>query len=89
MADRRSQSRTLNSKSPIVGLEYTHINAVGFHALYVLFGAVSPQAERVNVKAISERLGHSNVSLTLNVYSHLLPGLQTQAAQALDKRLSE
>lgn len=46
-------------------------------------------AEAVNIKAISERLGHSNVSLTLNVYSHLLPGTQAQAAEVLDRRLSE
>lgn len=46
-------------------------------------------AEGVNIKAISERLGHSNVALTLNVYSHLLPGLQEAAADALDRRLAE
>jgi integrase len=46
-------------------------------------------AEGVNIKAISERLGHSNVALTLNVYSHLLPGLQAAAADALDRRLAE
>ena len=45
-------------------------------------------ADGVNIKAISERLGHGNISLTLNVYSHLLPGLQEAAAEALDRRLS-
>ncbi|MFQ6029338.1 MAG: site-specific integrase [Dehalococcoidia bacterium] len=45
-------------------------------------------AEGVNIKVISERLGHSNVPLTLNVYSHLLPGLQEHAAQVLDKMLA-
>jgi integrase len=46
-------------------------------------------AEGVNIKAISERLGHSDVRLTLQVYSHLLPGLQASAAEALDRRLAE
>jgi integrase len=45
-------------------------------------------AEGVNIKAISERLGHSDVRLTLQVYSHLLPGLQASAAEALDRRLA-
>jgi integrase len=45
-------------------------------------------AEGVNIKAISERLGHSDIRLTLQVYSHLLPGLQANAAEALDRRLA-
>lgn len=45
-------------------------------------------AEGVNIKAISERLGHSDVRLTLQVYSHLLPGLQASAAEALDRILA-
>lgn len=37
-----------------------------------------------NVKTIQERLGHAKVELTLRVYSHLLPGIQRQAADKLD-----
>ncbi len=44
-------------------------------------------AEGVSIKAIAERLGHSNPALTLNIYSHLLPGLQENAVRLLDKRL--
>jgi hypothetical protein len=29
-------------------------------------------------------LGHANVGITLNLYSHLVPGLTTQAADRLD-----
>ena len=36
--------------------------------------------DRENVKVVSERLGHANVSVTLNTYSHVLPGDQRQAA---------
>jgi integrase len=39
----------------------------------------------VNPKVVSERLGHSTVSLTLDVYSHLVPGLQEAAARAFDQ----
>ena len=31
-----------------------------------------------------ETLGHSQVSLTLDTYSHVLPSLQAQAASTLD-----
>lgn len=34
----------------------------------------------VNAKVISERLGHSKVAFTLDVYGHLLPGMQEEAA---------
>ena len=44
-------------------------------------------AEGVSIKGIADRLGHSNPAVTLNIYSHLLPGLQDNAARLLDKRL--
>jgi hypothetical protein len=30
---------------------------------------------------VSERLGHSTVSLTLDVYSHAIPAMQEEAAE--------
>ena len=32
---------------------------------------------------VSERLGHANVSITLDTYSHVLPALQEDAANAV------
>lgn len=40
-------------------------------------------AAGVNVKVVSERLGHSSASMTLDVYSHVLAGQQAQAAAAV------
>lgn len=40
--------------------------------------------ENVNPKIVQERLGHSNVNITLNTYSHLLPDVQQEAVKALD-----
>lgn len=34
----------------------------------------------VHVKVVSERLGHANVAFTMNVYQHVLPGMQAEAA---------
>ncbi|MQG28383.1 MAG: site-specific integrase [SAR202 cluster bacterium] len=39
----------------------------------------------VHPKVVSERLGHNSVSLTLDVYSHVLPGIQEAAALAFDE----
>ena len=42
----------------------------------------------VHPKVVSERLGHASIQLTLDVYSHVLPGLQDAAAERLDEWLS-
>jgi integrase len=34
----------------------------------------------IHVKVVSERLGHSSVTITLDTYSHAIPGLQKDAA---------
>ncbi len=34
------------------------------------------------VKVVSERLGHANPAFTINVYQHVLPGMQADAAEA-------
>lgn len=38
----------------------------------------------VHVKVVQERLGHSTVTMTLDTYSHVLPGLQEDAAAKLN-----
>ena len=40
-------------------------------------------AAGVNVKVVSERLGHASVAFTLDVYGHVLPGQQADAAAAV------
>jgi integrase len=34
----------------------------------------------INPKIVSERLGHSSIGITLDTYSHVMPGLQKAAA---------
>jgi integrase len=36
---------------------------------------------------VSERLGHSKVGITLDTYSHVLPGMQEEAASKVDAAL--
>ena len=38
----------------------------------------------INPKIVSESLGHSSISMTLDTYSHVLPCMQEEAASNLD-----
>ena len=41
----------------------------------------------IHPKVVSERLGHSKVGITLDTYSHVLPGMQEEAAGKVDAAL--
>lgn len=47
------------------------------HASQMLSAGVHP-------KIASERLGHSNIGITLDLYSHVMPGMQADAAEQVD-----
>jgi integrase len=52
------------------------------HATLALQAGVHP-------KIVSERLGHSTVSLTLDVYSHAVPHMQKDAAEQIARVMFE
>jgi integrase len=41
-------------------------------------------ASNIHPKIVQERLGHSSIAITLDIYSHLLPNMQGEAAAAVD-----
>jgi integrase len=41
----------------------------------------------IPIKVVSERLGHATITITLNLYAHVLPGMQKQAAETLGQLL--
>ena len=41
-------------------------------------------AKGVHVKLVSEMLGHSTITLTLDTYSHVIPAMHGDAAAAMD-----
>ena len=43
----------------------------------------------VHLKVVQEILGHSNIAITLDTYSHVLPNMQKEAIQAMDSLLDE
>jgi integrase len=44
-------------------------------------------AAGVNAKALSEYMGHSSITITLDRYGHLMPGNESEAAALLDAYL--
>jgi integrase len=52
------------------------------HATHLLASGVHP-------KVASERLGHAQVGITLDTYSHVLPNMQAEAAELVDKGILE
>lgn len=42
----------------------------------------------VNPKVVQERLGHSSISVTMDTYSHVVPGMQELAALKFDEGIS-
>jgi integrase len=47
------------------------------HATHLLVANVHP-------KIVQERLGHANIGITMNLYSHVMPGMQDEAASRVD-----
>lgn len=41
-------------------------------------------AQGIHPKVVQERLGHATVAITLDIYSHVLPSMQREAADSLD-----
>jgi len=50
------------------------------HASYML-------ASNIHPKVVQERLGHSSIAITMDIYSHLMPNMQGEAAAAVDGAL--
>lgn len=50
------------------------------HATLLLMAGVQP-------KVVQERLGHSTIAITMNIYSHVMPSMQRQAVDSLSALL--
>jgi integrase len=58
------------------------VRRIKFHGLRHTCATLLLQA-RTPVHVVSERLGHSKVSMTMEIYAHVLPDMQTEAASIL------
>lgn len=67
-------------------LEGTKLPRIRFHDLRHAH-ATHMLANGVHPKVASERLGHSRIGITLDLYSHVLPGMDADAAERVDAAL--
>jgi len=70
----RTKARRLGLPVTLHGLRHTHAS--------LLLKAGVP------AKVVSERLGHSQISITMDLYSHVMPGMQKDAVKKLDDLLA-
>lgn len=64
-------------------LEKAGLPSVPFHALRHTAASLL-LSQGVHPKVVQERLGHSNIAMTLDIYSHLIPSLDRDAADKLE-----
>lgn len=65
-------------------IEKLGLPKIRFHDLRHTHATMLTQ-QNVNVKLISERLGHTDIQTTLNTYSHVLPNMQREVTDKLDE----
>ncbi len=63
------------------------LSPIRFHGLRHTSATLALEAG-LHPKVVSERLGHSSITVTLDTYSHAVPALQEEAAEALAALLS-
>ena len=76
-------TRTLQSFANRVGVE-----GIKSHTLRRFYASLVLQSGQ-SIVLVSKRLGHTSTSITGDIYGHLLPGWQKQAAEAFDKAMEE
>jgi integrase len=42
----------------------------------------------IRPKVLQEHLDHSNISMTMDIYSHVMPSMQDEAADKIDELIS-
>jgi integrase len=77
----RNIGRTLDRLCQVAGVPRLSVHQTRHTHTTLLF------QDGQNIKMISERLGHSSVSVTLEVYAHLAENAQDAAAAAMDRLL--
>ena len=68
-------------------LDKLGLSRIRFHDLRHTAATLLLQAN-VHPKVVQEMLGHSTIVLTLDTYSHVIPSMQEEAADEMDRILN-
>ena len=79
LIDRVNAARQGTSRPPMPQATYHDLRHT--HAAMLIRMGVQP-------KVIQERLGHSSIKMTMDLYGYLMPGLQESVADALDLQMA-
>ncbi|MDA0798745.1 MAG: tyrosine-type recombinase/integrase, partial [Chloroflexi bacterium] len=82
----RRLTKSLEKKAKDAGQKSLGLAGVRLHDLRHTHATLMLKAG-VHPKVVQERLGHSNISITLDTYSHVVPGLQEAAALRFEEGL--
>jgi cation transport ATPase len=66
----------------VASLQHQGLRVAMVHALRHSAASLMAQAG-VPVTSISAQLGHANAAITQSIYSHVLPGMQSEAAERM------
>jgi integrase len=86
LEDGRPMQPTFITHEWVRAIKGTTLPRYRFHDLRHAHGT-HMLASGTHIKVASERLGHSKVGITLDLYSHVLPGMQEDAAAKVDGAL--
>ncbi len=81
------EKQNLVRRSFLPLLERAGLPRVRFHDLRHSAATLLP-AGGIHPRVVQERLGHSTISVTMDIYSHVMPTLQREAAEHLDRALA-
>lgn len=73
------RKRVFYPANKAAGLAHLRVHDLRHTCAAILFARGAP------VKAVSDRLRHSNPTVTLNVYAHVIPGLDEQLVAGLEE----
>jgi len=67
-------------------IEYANVTRIRFHDIRHTHATILLK-QGINPKVVAERLGHSNIRITLDTYSHVLPTMQSETANKINELL--